>query len=253
MAVKYTQAPISELICGIVFNTNLLLQKMVLFDLLVVLEKEYPIINTHPVFGEEDVVNGLIKTAQNYEKAGFSSYRLSSVDNKWQVILQQDILTFHWVRQDGESVGSYPGFTVIFNKFISIYELIKQKITDVEKHIKCYYLNYTDRVNLKEYITDEITFFDIINIPTPSFYSNGKSYRYDNFLNRYSVFCEEIKGYSIIGLNTPTLPIGQLLIVENKLKGFNGDVIELWFKKAHDIQTSFFETIFTQKILKIWK
>lgn len=253
MSVKYTQAPISETICGVIFNSNILLNESFIFQLLVDLQKSYPIINTHPISGEEDVINGLLQITSNFEKSGFSTYRLTSLDGKWQIILQQDLLTLSWVRKDTEDVGSYPGFTNIFDRFLSLYELIRIKIIDIEAKIKSYYLCYVDRVNLEEHKETGFTLFDIIKISIPSFSLNNKEYVSNNFFNRYSTFCDEINGYCISSVNTPTLPIGQLLIIDNKIKGFNQDGIKKWFDKAHEIQLSFFEKIFSEKILNHWK
>ncbi|WP_293893043.1 TIGR04255 family protein [Flavobacterium sp.] len=253
MSVKYSKAPISEIIFGVVFKSNILFQNGVLFELLSELKDRFPNMFTHPSLGEEDVVNGLIQVTILHEDAGFSAYRLVSNDNKWQIIFHQNSFSLHWVRKDTEDVGNYPGFSNIFSEFLSIINLIKAKINDLDTHIKAYSLSYSDRVNLQEYEESGLSIFEIITIQTPKFSISKKEYSYNNFYSRYSVFCEEINGYSIFGINTPTLPIGQLLIIDNKLKGYNDDSIEVWFEKAHKIQTSFFENIFSETILKMWK
>ena len=251
MSVKYTKAPISEIIFGVVFKSNILFQNSVLFELLVDLKDRFPNMFTHPTLGEEEVVNGLIQVTTSPENAGFSAYRLVTSDNKWQVIFHQNSFSLHWVRQDTEDVGNYPGFSKIFDEFLKIVNLIKEKINDLDTHTKTYSLSYSDRVNLQEY--EGLSIFEIINIQTPKFSINEREYSYNNFYSRYSVSCEEINGYSIFGINTPTFPIGRLLIIDNKLKGYNDDTIEVWFEKAHKIQTSFFENIFSETILKLWK
>lgn len=259
MAVKYSKAPISEVVCGIIFNSNFLLNNSILFNFLVELSKDFPSIFTHPTIAADEVVNNGIQTATEYTKAGFTTYRIVSEDTKWQVLAQQNLITFHWVRQDDENVGNYPGFTIIFERFKEIYSTLKRIVNDDAKfssNIKHYYLSYSDRVNLEELKEEGVSITDTITLNPPKFEINNEVYKTDNYFNRYSGQCDAINGYSIVGVNSPTLPgLGQILVVDNKLKGAPKEdiTIDQWFKVAHDIQVSFFETIFSPKILQLWK
>src|SRR5580692_6234903 len=105
MPLKYSKAPISELVCGFILNSNLLLTDGILFKALSALSVEYPVINTHPTISEEEVLNDSIQSSADYSKAGFTTYRLAIPDGRWQILLQQNLLTLHWVRQDVEDVG----------------------------------------------------------------------------------------------------------------------------------------------------
>jgi uncharacterized protein (TIGR04255 family) len=259
MAAKYSKAPISEVVCGIIFNKNLLLNDAVLFRLLVHLLKEFPMINTHPTIPDDEVVNGAIQTATEYSKAGFTTYRLYTEDGKWQVLVQQNMVTVHWLRQDEENVGNYPGYNYIFAKFYDIYNFTKDLVNDdlkFDENIKSYYLSYGDRINLEPYKLEGNSVADLITLPPPSFELNKKQYTANNYFNRYSIPCDEIDGYAIISVNSPTIPgFGQILMVENKLKGTSKkfSTVYEWFDTAHEIQISFFESIFKSEILEIWK
>jgi uncharacterized protein (TIGR04255 family) len=257
MAVKYSKAPISELTCGVFFKQNSLLNNAVIFKIIAKLSKDYPTINTHPTGAEEDVVNNTIQVSMDYARSGFATYRLQSPDFKWQVVITQNMLTFHWVRQDTEDVGNYPGFSEIYSKFYTIYqtlkELFEESIFSFNDSVKCYYLGYLDRINFDDYKSKGMELSDIISLPSFSFYKNQTKYTATNYMNKYSVSCDDINGSSIITISTPTfMPFGQIIMVDNKIKGIGSD-IKKWFKDAHDIQVAFFEKIFTEKILNSWK
>jgi uncharacterized protein (TIGR04255 family) len=258
MAAKYSKAPISEVVCGIIFNSNLLLNNSVLFKLLIRLQDDFPNIQTHPTINEDEVVNGIIQSIPDYLKAGFSTYRVISADGKWQVLVQQNLITLNWVRQDAENVGNYPGFQTVFDKFKQIYTITKQVLGDDQKFqssIKYYYLAYSDRVNVEEFKGSENPIMEITTLQPPTFQVNNKEYKANNFFNRYSVQCDAIDGFSIITVNSPTMAgYGQILMVENKVKGAPAkySVIDDWFEVAHKIHVSFFETFFSKKILDQW-
>jgi uncharacterized protein (TIGR04255 family) len=262
MAAKYSKAPISELVFGIKFNSNLLLANGIFFDLINRITSNFPVIQTHPVPQEEELINGMIQVTIDYATSGFSIYRLSSQDRKLQILITQNSLTLHWYRRDDESVGNYPGFGNIFDKFYEQYSAIKSLITisdqEFENSIKSFYLCYNDRANLEEFKRMRWGIPLIINLPSPSFSYGGRTYPEDNYYCKYSTNCEDISGYSIITINTPTAPeIGQVLVVENRLIGIPDDKqrkdLRSWFDIAHEIQLSFFENIFTDRALNHWR
>lgn len=259
MAVKYSKAPISELYFGITFNNNILLNNGVLFQFLAALAKEFPHINTFPPQGDSVLIDGILQTSLDYSKSGFSTYRLYTSDNKYHVFVQQDAIRFHWVRTDIEPVGNYPGFSTVYEKFSNIYSTVENLQASYDQklssEVKSYTLAYVDRINFEEYKTQGFSIEDVILTSFPSFSVKNKTYKSNNCFNRYSVNCEEINGYSIIGINTPTLAgFGQIFIVENTLRGYVDDMpMKDWFDIAHTAQLSFFENTFTKKILKVWE
>jgi uncharacterized protein (TIGR04255 family) len=252
MPNKYSKAPISELACGVYFKNNILINEAFIFDFIHKLKEQFPVLYTHPTFPEEEVINGILQQATNYEKAGFSSYRLTTQNNRLQVVIQQDLISAHWVRQDEENVGDYVGYSEISKLLFKLVEMINSKFEHLFESIKSYQITYIDRFNLSTYFEKGLTIFDIINIQGPTFGFNGKTYLANNFINRYSTSIPELNGYLITGINTPTFPNGQLMLVDNKLKGFTNDAIDVWFNKAHEIQLSIFESLFSKKILNEW-
>jgi uncharacterized protein (TIGR04255 family) len=259
MAEKYTKAPISELVLGVFLKSNFLLNNGIIFELIQKMLVDFSIINTHPAISIDSLTNNiLIQSQVDYSRSGFTTYRLTSQDSKWQVILMQDMITLHWNRQDNESVGNYPGFQTAFEKFKGIHDtvigLFQANNLDFKEHVDSYYLSYNDRVNLEEYKQRGLHISDIIDVSMPGFSYNNKTYLANNYWNRYSLPCDAINGYSLITINTPSVDlINQILIVENKLRGKDtNNNIEEWFSIAHDIQVSFFETIFKNETLQNW-
>lgn len=252
MPNKYSKAPISELACGIYFKQNLLINNGFIFEFISSLREDFPLLYTHPTFPEEEVLNGNLQQATNYEKAGFSSYRLTTQNNRLQVVIQQDLVSAHWVRQDEENVGDYVGYTEVSKILFKIVDKLYSKFQNFQESIKSYQLAYVDRFNLLNYFEKGLKIFDILNIQGPVFSFNGSEYLSNNFVNRYSTNIPELSGYLITGINTPTFPNGQLMIVDNKLKGFTNEGIENWFDKAHEIQLLIFESLFSKIILNEW-
>jgi uncharacterized protein (TIGR04255 family) len=259
MAVKYSKAPISELVCGIFFNSNLLLIDGIIFQFLTRTQGLFPVIQTLPTIPSDEVVNGIIQTSQDYIKAGFVTYRLFSNDMKWQVLIQQNMVTLHWVRQDDENVGNYPGYDQIFAEFKRIYIILRELIPDdniFNANIKSLYLCYTDRINMEPYRIRGMGIDDLITLPPIQFKANNTNIKANNYFNRFSGACNDIDGYFIASINSPTIMgLGQFLIIENKVKGSLSDsrFMDDWFESAHQIQLSFFESIFKSAVLEEWK
>lgn len=230
-----------------------------LFDIINALKSSYPGLQTSPPIHQEVISNGTIQGALDYNAAGFSLYRLTSIDGKFQLMLQQNQITLHWVRRDEENVGNYPGFEFIFNEFMKVMDLIRRSVriynVDLTNEIKEYYLCYNDRVNLTFQESIGFALEDILTVGLPNFKMNGKSYPTNHIVARYSFDCPDIDGFSIVGIQTQSVGNIKLLTVENKLKGIFNDKSDLkgWFNAAHSVQLSSFENLFSSRVLETWK
>jgi uncharacterized protein (TIGR04255 family) len=263
MSVKYQKAPISEVIFGVIFDTNLLARNSILFEIITELKKEYPILQTSPTIFEEDLQENKLFQNINPDTAGFSLYRLMDNDRKLIVQLQQNFLVLNWVRSDDHNVGSYLGFTHLFEEFKKLFKLIQTKFesynpeTDIFKHIKSFTLHYQDRVFFKEYIDDFSQISDLIAMQLPVFkLSDNYSVPPNNIFSKFTTPLPSINGYSIISINTGvTLPSNQqILVVECRMKGkFAENSLDKWFEEAHKTQIIFFENFFNQKRLEEWQ
>lgn len=262
MAVTYQKAPISELICGVIFTNNILAHELILFELLFELKDEYPDINTQPPIFEEEIQDYKVFSTINTTATGFSLYRLSSADKKFMIQIQQNLVLVNWIRTDDQKVGSYPGFPTVYKRFKDIFSRIEQKLgkyipdVDIYKHIKNFTLHYQDRVFYNNYINDLADLEKITNLKTPIITgADAKILPANNIFSKYTTPVKEINGYSIISINTGVSRSTnqQILIVECRLKGkFDGKIDE-WFNNAHSIQLAFFETFFKPNILDEWK
>ncbi|MBS1572320.1 MAG: TIGR04255 family protein [Bacteroidetes bacterium] len=257
MANKYTKAPLSELILGVLFNSHTLAEGNVLFEVISGLSSQYPEFKSMPAIGEEDLQGYTVVNQMDFDKTGFSLYRLVSDDSNWVIQLQQNYLSLHWVRGDGKAVGEYPGFDAVYKRFMSVFSFIKELYSkgrdDFNNQIKYFSLHYQDRIFWEEYSENNLI-DNLLTINFPFYPTNNINIHPNNVFSKYTFPYDEIGGYGTVTINTGTTPYSnkQMLVIENRVKG-KIENIEEWFKKAHTIQVDFFENIFSQKVLELWK
>lgn len=259
MAIKYTKAPVSEITFGVFFKTNALIRRAIIFEVITKLNSQYPILQTANAPQIEEIQNENISTTQDVGKTGHSTYWLSSSDFIYKIDINQISLNFTWQRRDDmPSVSVYPGFSTVYEMFKSIFKTIvdisANKGVDLIKEIRLFSLKYSDRLSLKPYIEMGVSLPDIIKVNYPPIVMADNSFVSNNYLAKYSIQLPYLNGYSIVNVNTPTYPspIGQSLLVDNRIKGYSEDM-DMWFEKSHQTQLSFFENFFTERILNDWK
>lgn len=263
MAAKYSKAPISELIFGVIFNSNILSRDGIMFELIRELNSEYPILHTQPAIFEEDWIDNKISINMDYDKSGFSLYRLYTPNYDYMVQLQQNCILLNWVKKDEIAVGKYPGFTEVFERFNKIIQGIFGKFSnskelkdlDVLKQIKCLSLTYHDRVPLEPSGKEEDPLKRILNASFPKMNYNGVEHHPGTIMSKFILPCPQLNGYDTLAINTTTDSQNKrILVIENRIKGgLISNNINDWFKTAHDTQVSFFEDLFTKEILKTWQ
>jgi len=264
MAVTYKNAPISELVCGVVFNTGLLAQDGILYELVNEFKEKYPkIAQSPPILDEE--LQGFQLISSVAPQYGVAKFRMFSEDDIWLVQLQQNKVYFNWIRKDVMKVGNYPGFSEVFKEFLNVYKIVESKIKksqpnlDLQTTVKQYELLYQDRLPWQTYMDDldQIKEFLNIKIPTLPSFDGEKEYPPNNISSFYTIPVEEVGGYCKITVNTQPADIRdnrQILKIEVVLRGKNeSDSIEKWFDRSNKIQKQFFEKFFSNKILTKWQ
>ncbi len=264
--MAYKKAPISELICGVTFNSSFLISHSILFDLLSTpsLKSEYGAFSMHSAIIEEELQDYKLFTNINIPASGSVLYRMTSSDQNYILQFQHNLVLLNWIRGDDQKVGLYPGFKAIYQKFKELFLLIEEKVKhyepnlDIYRHVKSFTLYYQDRVFFNEYINDLSHIEDIVNLKTPIFPGQGDDkVPVNNIFSKYTVPVKEVNCYSIININTGTSPQvnQQVLIIECRINGKyeGGEKIDEWFKIAHDLQVKFFDTFFNPKLLDKWK
>ena len=246
----YSKAPISEVIMGLSYKKAKIPVDQILKNALFC--EEYPTIEiVQPIFLE--ILTGFkVRTNLNPNSGSFCVRRWSK-ERKWLLQLQSDIIFLNWIRLDNEDVGTYPGFTNIKEKFLSILAFLEEsyKINMREDIVLCD-LTYLDRVKWQQEISDLSEIGKIMNLNTPPKIS-GQGY--NNVFSRYTFHDPELNGFGLININTDTAQNGeQLLILESYLRGrciLDGD-IETWFANANIKQNNIFEQFFTKEIREKW-
>lgn len=253
MSTKFSKAPISELIFGVVFNSNILSNEGYIFELITSLMKNgYTNYQTQPAIFEEEWSDNKLSVSMDYEKAGFSLYRLYSIDGTILIQIQQNCILLNWIRKDDTPVGNYPGFTSVYQKFTSLINEVIQKISEQKflLEIKNLTLTYHDRVIL---VDNELN--DILNLTLPSLKNGGNTISTNNIISKFILPCEKVNGFDSVSINTGTdYQDRRILVIENRVKGkLNNYTFKEWFNNAHSVQVDFFENLFTTKTLQSWQ
>jgi len=248
--MKYSKAPISEVIMGVTYKKNKIPIDFLLKNAL--LSEEFPIIElVQPLFLE--MLTGF-QVKQNYDpNSGPFLVRKLSNDSKWLLQIQANMLFLNWIRLDTEPVGTYCGFSSIKDKFFSIIsafeDIMKIKLLN---DITLCDLTYHDRVKWQLEISDLSEVTRIMNINTPPKFSE---HGYNNIFSRYTFHDFNINGFGLININTDTANDGEQIIkIETNLRGkcaINGD-IKSWFEQAHTKQIDIFEQLFKKEIKEKW-
>lgn len=263
--IKYNKAPISELICGITFNSGLLSNANIIYEIINTYKSDYPNITLNPPLADEELSDYKLNRNINSNNTGAILYRLKSLDGKWLLQLQNNKVYLNWVRADNKSVGSYPGFDLIYEQFNTICKHVVEKIVesdkdiDIGKYIKQFELQYQDRINYQEHITDLSGIQQLIEIKPPVFPPFGledENICPNNINSRYTYPMRKLGGHGTIAINTmtDTLFNDQLLVLESCVKGKIETIsMDEWFNIVNKIQVKLFESLFTGSTLDKWK
>jgi uncharacterized protein (TIGR04255 family) len=112
--MKYSKAPISEVIMGVIYKKGKIPVDFILKNAL--FSEEFPTIElVQPLFLE--ILNGF-QVRQNFDPNS-GPYRVHkwSNDSKWLLQIQANMLFLNWIRLDTEPIGTYGGFSSVKNKF----------------------------------------------------------------------------------------------------------------------------------------
>ena len=248
---RYSRAPVSEVICGMTFAEPQL-DIRALFNAQHKLSEEYPLIDIAPPIGDEALVGFVLESEIEPTAVGPFRLRLRSSDRRWLCQIQFNKIYFNWIRQDGQPVGEYPGYTEIVDRFRKILDSLGvPSFANNPDLVKYLDLTYHDRIEWQKYI-DSISEADkILRFSPPQLMAQSG---FNNVFSRYTYECPEVGGYGILGMNTDSAQDGtQLLKFESCLRGkIQGTTIGKWFDRANGIQYDQFTNIFREETLKEW-
>ncbi len=251
--MKYTKAPVSEVILGItfvdpVFDINFL------FKIQQMVEADFPKVEITPPLTDEWLDEFHLVADFNPESTGAILIRLRSIDLKWLIQIQSNKIYFNWVRGDEEEVGNYVGYEAIKEKFEHILNQIN--IEPFLSKIKYFDITYHDRIILKDYISSINEVGSLINTSLPKI---NTVQGFNSIFSKYTYQLPEFDGYGILSVNTDVAISGsQVLRLENAVRGtpkclkIKNDFFA-WFDSAHKYQNNYFEDLFTTELLKQWE
>lgn len=247
--MKYRNAPVSEVVVGVSFKTSVFSDDD-LFQINTMLNKEYPSVEMMPPLNLE-ILNGYqLQVGFDIATSGQVLYRRRSVNREWLVQIQQNKIYLNWIRADSDPVGSYPGFSIIINKFFELMSVLSTKLNkDLSNNIVLFDLTYHDRFSWQDYIKDLTEINTILDLSIPKILDEENN----NIFSKFVYPLKQLNGFGIISINTVTSPetMKQILTIETSLRGFDTD-IKTWFDKAHNLQTCIFENLFRESIKNKW-
>jgi uncharacterized protein (TIGR04255 family) len=251
--MKYSKAPISEVIMGISYQNAKIPVDLVLKNAL--FSEEFPMTEIVMPLVLETLQGFQIHSYFNQNVTGPFLIRRKVKDSKWLLQIQGNMIYLNWIRLDTEPVGTYVGFSAIKDKFSSLLSVIEAVApVNLRDDIALCDLTYHDRVIWQSEITDLSQIGRIMNINTPPKFSEQG---YNNIFSRFTFHDSELNGFGLININTDTAVDGQqqLIKVESNLRGAITTEcdVDTWFERAHTKQNDIFEQIFKEEIKAKWR
>lgn len=252
MSMKYSKAPVSEVILGISYRSNVLTVDQ-LMSISNYFKTEYPIVEILPPLVVEELVGFQVQQNLIPAFSGPMLVRRRTTDRKWLLQMQLNKLYLNWRRTDQEPVGDYVGYQTIKERLIGIIEEIK-KVTGVDPYLMIELLDvtYHDRLVWTEYIDQlgKLNEIMAINVP-PVFSADG----YNNIFNKYTFKDSVLGGFGIIDINTATsVDDKQMIKFISRLRGYLPEKsLSEWFDLAHSKQINIFESVFVDSTKESWK
>ena len=250
--MKYTKAPVSEVIIGVSFKEA----KFALLDVFSIqsaLKDEFPRVDIRPPLADESLSEHRLNAELNPDHTGPFSLRLRDDSMKWLYQIQRNKLYVNWIRSDIEEVGQYVGFDKILRRFEALCQLIQSEVPEITFDDVSYFdVTYHDRLEWESYISNISELSEIMNFQPPRIsIENG----FNNVMSRYTFHEPSLGGYGVLSMNTDTSPkSSQILKVETGIRGKIKNVSRLeWLHKANERQVQFFEEIFKPEILRKWQ
>ena len=249
--MKYSKAPISEVIVGVTYETSKIPVDFILKNAL--FSDEFPTIAIVQPLALE-ILNGFQIQANFDPISGPYLVRRWSTSKRWLLQIQANMLFLNWIRSDNElPAETYEGFSSVRDKFLSVIATLEDVIhINLRSDIALCDLTYHDRVKWQPEISDLSEIAKLMNINTPPKFSEDG---YNNVFSRYTFHDSELNGFGIININTDTANDGEQLIkLESNLRGrhSNAGDIETWFDQAHSKHRRIFDQIFTEEIRAKW-
>jgi uncharacterized protein (TIGR04255 family) len=248
--MKYSKAPVSEVILGITYGINKI-PVDTLFQISSMFSGEFPSVEICPPLILEELNGFRLQPMAADMGAGPFLVRRRTSDAKWLLQIQSNKIYLNWIRKDGEPVGAYVGFSKIKEFFATILEKISE-VVDVNMNHSLYELSYHDRVEWQDIISDISEINTIMNVAVPpKFSAEG----YNNLFSRYTYPASDIGGYGLLGINTDTsVSQKQVIRFESNLRGIIPQkTFDEWMILAHQKQFSIFENCFSEKQRELWK
>jgi uncharacterized protein (TIGR04255 family) len=262
----YKSAPISEVVFGITYAQPVLTLAQILKVYSESLIRVYNSAEIAPLLTTDVLNDGRVVPEPLMQEFGQAVYRFRSGEPEpnWLVQLQGNKIYFHWVRDDDKPVGHYPGFTTIFNRFVSLLNDIERlttaNVTQSDAIRQCELL-YQDRFPSQRTAYSPYDASIVFTSPLPQFLDRQRAYL-KSFISQSISEYTSINGYGVSTYGVEPLLNSndvEMFHISHTLRGeirgtsLQFDSFALWFEEAHNIQLALFNNSFSPAKFEEWK
>ena len=250
--MKFSKAPISEVIIGITFKTPILSVNDI-FRVRNALFSAYPLVEVVQPMPNEILDNFKLYQNIDLNATGPILLRIRSEDKKWLCQIQCNKLYINWIRHDDEEIGAYVGFSKVTEKFKSLCNTVGLSDANMMcPDVKYYDVTYHDRIEWLKYINTISDLKLIMNYEPPII---NHMPGFNNVSSVFTYPLEAIGGYGVLSINTSSSSTGkQVLRFENGIRGVQPmKTFDNWLVDVNTIQNDVFRSMFKKELLEKWK
>ncbi len=246
--MKYTKAPISEVVFGITFRQPIPDQSEIHKFYVSELSDTYPISElANPLVHVTVSPEGELQPQLNQSLTGPASYNYRTSDRKYLIQVQQNKLYFNWIRNDHAPTGEYPGYSTLREKFQKIVDTFITYHKFDESNMQYCSLLYQDRFKPEENFGEHP--FSLFKSTFPTC---GDTLL--NFSHTTNEIIREINSLTFRTIETIFTDNAKLIRFSNVIQSL--DTLNMsynkWFDSAHKFQIASFENTFSSEVLSTW-
>lgn len=252
--IKFTRAPVVELICGIQFDFINNIFPLV-SNLYKIVKSDYPTVEEKQPMAVTFDIASFGNVSKEQLKGALIRYWLVSKRGDMLIQLQNNRFFYNWRKNENE-LNVYPHFEEVYSNFKKFFDTFLDICVsnEVKININQLELTYLDHINPHDFNIENGLLSEIY-----TFYKTDTIFKNTNRFNiTFSSPLEVCGGHFNININSAIKkPTEELIIVmDSTIRGMlNQQVkdIDTWFKTAHDCIGEQFLKLTTQKAKTIWQ
>ncbi len=244
MAIKFENPPLTELVLGIQFPTNLLTSNDI-FNFYKILEEEFPVIQEHPLL-PAFVEDGDESTLITFQQLSGTRKFFISESGEHLIQLQPNRIIFNWRKSANGNENQYQNYLSVLDNFFNVLKKLDSNQPFFEEvnqyEITCFDQFVLSDLNLE--LEECYSAFNLFSI----------NYPIKSLDCTFQLKSPELGGVTYVALRSAKRNEDQqdLIILETTCRGFQGSGIENihdWLTKAHDHLVNTFVNLISDKTM----